>query len=288
MELKLSVVIVTKDRAQKLLECIESINSQSQKPKEIIIIDSSSANNRRIFSKFSKLKIKYLFENRTMTQGRNRGIETSTGDIVLFLDDDAMIENGYIRNLLDFYEMNWNDDTFAGAEGLIINDKDRRFLQRIAHFPKVPRRHDSYVVRILHGCNMSFRRSVLDAYRFDEDTFGYYADDDDICSRISKKYRLYFVPAAKVVHSHTSTGGARQDPFRNFNTLVYNKFYIFLKSKSIKHFVSLVIAYTTAFIRVFIFYGGRKSAAVKGMGYGFFRIVKSAIKRDFSSEVRKS
>lgn len=283
---RVSIVVCTKDRIDKLQECITSIKNQTKKPHELIIIDSSEKSCNKLL-KTKKLDLRYFFQNLTMTQARNLGIDKSRGDIVLFLDDDAILEKDYIENLLKFYETMWNDKKFAGAEGFITNDNNKRFMERVLLFPKIPERNESYVVGILHGCNMSFKKSVLLQHRFDENTFGYYADDDDICSRISKKYRLYFVPEARLVHNHTPTGGARINDFSNFNTLVYNKFYIYRKTKTIKKTASLCLFYTVTFLRIFVFYKGRKSEAVKGVFYGFFRIFRSALKRDFKEEVRK-
>jgi hypothetical protein len=61
--------------------------------------------------------------------------------------------------------------------------------------------------RLLVGCNMGFRRDVLEQYWFDE-AMTLYCDEDDLALRMSRGGRAFrFVPEAVVVHRHPITIG---------------------------------------------------------------------------------
>ena len=52
------------------------------------------------------------------------------------------------------------------------------------------------------GCMMSYNRKVLNEYTFDESYDGYsHGEDVDFSHRVSKKYKIYFTPHAKVYHN---------------------------------------------------------------------------------------
>lgn len=51
------------------------------------------------------------------------------------------------------------------------------------------------------GCSMSFRREVLEKYHFDESLVGYSMREDlDMSYRVSKKYKILYLPSAQLLH----------------------------------------------------------------------------------------
>jgi SAM-dependent methyltransferase len=90
-----SVVIPTKDRLEFLLRSLESINRQSKKPQEIVVI-----NNGNQFSQYEEQEIRHscdLVSNlriidaqqlKDVSACRNRGLQASTSRYVTYLDDD--------------------------------------------------------------------------------------------------------------------------------------------------------------------------------------------------------
>lgn len=88
----LSVIICTYNRAGYLKQVLESLSVQTLIDEfEIIIIDDGSSDDTRDIAKsFSDtLAAKYFYQkNAGLASARNHGIFASTGEIVLFLDDD--------------------------------------------------------------------------------------------------------------------------------------------------------------------------------------------------------
>ncbi|EQB4333369.1 glycosyltransferase family 2 protein [Providencia stuartii] len=92
-----SVIITTKNRKLFLQRAIKSILSQSLLPEEIIIIDDNSNESEKItLSEIEKYKkgnnINFFTHYNELSMGgnysRNKGFELSSGDIIMFLDDD--------------------------------------------------------------------------------------------------------------------------------------------------------------------------------------------------------
>lgn len=91
MDKLISIIIPTFNRAHTLPKAIESVLNQSANNWELIIIDDGSTDNtKEVLGDFVKDdKIKYYFQNNAgVSAARNRGVELSKGDYLIFLDSD--------------------------------------------------------------------------------------------------------------------------------------------------------------------------------------------------------
>jgi GT2 family glycosyltransferase len=112
-------------RPEPLLKLLQSVQSQTVYPDEILIIDGSLNNETEVVlsqNQFENLKY-YLVdnENRGLTKQRNFGINkvNDTVEVVCFLDDDTVLEPNYFENLLQTY--NQFPDAL-GVGGYICNE----------------------------------------------------------------------------------------------------------------------------------------------------------------------
>ena len=103
--MKVSIIIPTKNRINMLNECINSIENQSRKPEEIIIIGDVSdiLTNEFIKNLKSNMNIIYLSMTGGTCKKRNQGIKQSNGDVLLFMDDDAILQRDYIKHLISAF-----------------------------------------------------------------------------------------------------------------------------------------------------------------------------------------
>ena len=93
---KVSVIVRVFNREDLLGNCLESIENQSLKDIEIICVDDGSSDGsfdilKQFSSKDARFKI-YQQENSGAGSARNRGIEESCGEYILFVDSDDYIE----------------------------------------------------------------------------------------------------------------------------------------------------------------------------------------------------
>ncbi len=283
----ISIVMVTMNREQRALRSLEAVLRQTDKPDEIIVVDSSDTralggSGKKLFVK-SKIKFVYIYKKASMTEARNIGINKSKGDIVLFIDDDVVLYSDYIVKLQKFYK----EFPEAGGACGYLCDGNKFLIDRWTKFPNVPSLDEPFTIFSLHGSNMSFRKKVFDDYMFHEGLKGYYADDDEFSARVSRKYKIYLVPYMQCIHEHTSTGGARLDPFIDYNTMIFNRYYVYTqKKKSLFNWLHYIFSDSLILLRVLIHHPHR-GRALSGAFRGYKRIMRNIFKDDITSELKK-
>ena len=103
--MKISTVIVSRNRANKLRRCIKSIINGTVFPDELIIIDNNSTDNTKkvvddLIKRNKSKNIIYVLEEKIgIPCARNKGLKESKYDIVSFTDDDCIVDKNWIKNL---------------------------------------------------------------------------------------------------------------------------------------------------------------------------------------------
>lgn len=117
---KISVVIPSYNTGKSLPRAIESIQKQTCRPDEIIVVDDGSEDDTKSVVKNIPGDIQYHFqENKGVASARNKGLDLATGDLITFIDaDDIWVENK-IEIQLDLLKKKPEADVIIG------------FLQRI-------------------------------------------------------------------------------------------------------------------------------------------------------------
>lgn len=99
--MKVSVILPTFGRVSYLKNCLDSIENQTEKPYEVLVIGHQSDLDTKFFFENlqKKLNLKYIEIKGGSCKSRNIGIYNSSGDVLLFIDDDCILEEDYIKNL---------------------------------------------------------------------------------------------------------------------------------------------------------------------------------------------
>ena len=113
---KISIVIPTWNSQDTIAECLSSIYAQECIDFcEVIVVDDCSTDaTLDIIEKFP-CKIVRLTKHSGAAVARNEGVKQSTGDIVLFLDSDVLLQNGMIRYIIHRFEENPEVDVIQGV-----------------------------------------------------------------------------------------------------------------------------------------------------------------------------
>jgi len=275
----ISVIIPTKNRTQDVIRCLGSISSQTILPDEIIIVDSSDTEELKSeLNAFYALHIKYIHSKPGLTLQRNIGIRISSGDGIVFLDDDVTLDKNYIKEIMYVFD-SYPARLIGGVTGEIVSEeREETLIQRFGRFGSetfaviffLPRYGDGRFqlsgfptmikngsvdkitnVEFLYGCNMAFKREVISRFKFDENLHAYsWGEDDDIAYRVSRKYQNICTPFARLVLNDfsPSTGGSK---YAVMKMTIENHYYLFKKNfpQDLKHKVAFHWSVVGLFIR---------------------------------------
>jgi glycosyltransferase involved in cell wall biosynthesis len=106
MNPKISVVIPTYNRAEKVCDAIESVLSQTFSDLEVIVVDDGSSDNTgQILNETFGNRIRYFQQaNQGASVARNKGIAEAQGIWIAFLDSDDLWENNKLEWQLKAFE----------------------------------------------------------------------------------------------------------------------------------------------------------------------------------------
>ena len=238
-----SIVISTFNRADSLERTLQSLRYLDYPNFEVIVVNGPSTDGtEKILTKWKQeIKVGACAEI-NLSVSRNIGIAMASGEIVAFIDDDAIPEPEWLSRIMAGYE----NDEVAGVGGatydydgyrlhskFIISNRSGgyRFENKINPTPYYNFPHsEEYCAHL--GTISSFRRDVLfDIGGFDEE-FDYYLDETDVCIRmIDNGYVIKFVDDAFIHHKFLPSHIRNEHRFpKNWYPIIKNTVYFACKN----------------------------------------------------------
>jgi len=220
----ISVIVCTYKREKYLVEAIYSLLKQKTNDAfnyEIIIVDNSiDGTARSVVEQLRNIdskKVKYYNEKQPgLSNARNAGINQASGDIIAFLDDDAVAEEDWLYELWRVY-IEYKDAVCVGGkvEMVIPREVDIKWIPEdffaylsILDFGDklfYAQDHTEYPI----GVNISYKREVFNRIGLFDSTLGRKSssllscEDSEFCFRIQKNIndgKIYYNPNAIVKH----------------------------------------------------------------------------------------
>ncbi|MDI9623759.1 MAG: glycosyltransferase family protein [Methanothermobacter sp.] len=99
--MKLTIIIPTYNEEEYLPRLLESIKNQDFKDYEIIVADANSTDKTREIAEMYGCKI---VEGGLPAEGRNNGAKIAQGELLLFLDADVVLTEGYLKDAIKEFE----------------------------------------------------------------------------------------------------------------------------------------------------------------------------------------
>jgi glycogen(starch) synthase len=205
-----SVVINTYNRARSLQSVLAALPRQNYSPFEVIVVNGPSDDGTGEVLERHRDWIRVgTCQDKNLSVSRNVGIAMAQGEIVAFLDDDAVPDENWLTQLVPVFEA----PDVGGACGLIFDHTGYRLQYRHVVCNRLSfadtRRTTAPPDLCFPGTMTfphvmgvgAFRRSVLQEVGGFDEEYEYFLDETDLCLRIIEAgYRLSQVAGGYVYH----------------------------------------------------------------------------------------
>jgi GT2 family glycosyltransferase len=215
--LTVSVVICTFNRKEWLERCLAGIQALDPAPSEVIVVDGPSTDGTREYlerlSVQGTIRIVPQPSLDGISAARNLGLGVVKGDVVCFIDDDAIPAKGWLAAIISGY----SGERVGGVGGPVQYMSGELAMGRnaISVFGDWSDESKGESVEGLYpvmvGCNMSFRTSVIKGVGGFDPYFRYHQDETDACLRVLLSgHEIHYVEGASVRHEWCE-GSYRKD-----------------------------------------------------------------------------
>ena len=276
----ITIIIVTYNSEKFIRKCIESIYLKTKSTDfEIIVVDNNSKDKtvEIIYKEFKNVRLIRNKKNIGFAAANNIAMERSSGDFIMLLNPDTILDNNAIGILMDSMIKNENIGC-VGAKLLYFDGSLQFSCRRFPNFinvffgrrsifrylfPKNPISREfmlenmnynySHDVDWVMGAAMMIRREMINTVgNFDEQYF-LFVEDTDLCYRIKQSgKRIVYVPEAVIKHFHGASirkGFSRAHLHHNIGMYKFFKKYYSKQNKAFGF-----ILYCTILIRLVIVY----------------------------------
>lgn len=219
-----SVVIITWNRKEDVLESIQSIYDQNYQNVEILVVDNGSTDGtaEALAQRFPAVKVFALSRNAGVSAGRNLGVCAAKGEIIFFLDSDASLAEDTLGSVVQKFQ----HDPATGVISCKILNFYTQEVDRIGWiFNQTDKMNQDVAFSSYSFCEggAAVRRQVFDrAGLFWEDLF-FGREGDELSLRVwDAGFKILYWPEATVYHRvspHKRIAGGERSYFDLRNCL---------------------------------------------------------------------
>ena len=207
-----SILVVNWNGKEFIQKCLESLEGQSYKNFEIILVDNASTDNSIdiIEKNFPNVNLIKNNENVGFAEGNNIGIKKSKGEIICLFNPDAVADKNWLSIMVNSLQSSkkigaatgklfYLGDKFGKDKVFCTWSKVNTFSANTYNF------HDDEPISkvdYLSGAAMVVKKSVIDKIGLMDKDYFLYFDETDWCARMIRAgYELLYVPTAIAWHA---------------------------------------------------------------------------------------
>lgn len=212
--MKASVIIVSRGRPEYLRRALVGVGQLWYGSFEIVVVaDPKGCGVVREMGLGSRVKL-VPFDQANISEARNHGIAAAAGEILAFIDDDAVPEPGWLTALVAPFQ----DPEIVQVGGLVLGRNGItpqwpfRTINALGETRVLPETDgpafhpglEPGEAAKTEGTNMAFRRESLVAIGGFDPAFRFFLDESDVNLRL-RGQRVLFVPDAVVHHGFAAS-----------------------------------------------------------------------------------
>ena len=197
--MRASVVIPCRNAVRTVPEAVASVRSQTEPPAEIVVVDDASTDGSAGAARAAGARVVVNPARRNAGGARNVGIEATEGDLVAFLDADAVAPRDWLERARRSFE---SDPWIAGVGGRIVNGRPGRYGELDYYL-----NHSEWIAAGAPAAKANiptmaivYRREAIGPVRFPETNSG--EDTAFALAVTARGGRLWYDPAIEVTHRH--------------------------------------------------------------------------------------
>jgi len=210
---EVTIIILNYNGGEDVLACLESVMQIVHPRCEVFVVDNGSTDGSpdRIADRFPWVKIITTGSNLGFPAGNNIGIKQSSGEWILLLNDDVVVDREILKDLIAAAEAD-PQVGIAGPAILYYKEPEKLwsaggrinlcgFTEHIDKGMGLEACRSPHYVDYITGCAMLIKRAVLAKIGLlDEDYFLYF-EDADYCARARRAgFKCLYVPSPTVWH----------------------------------------------------------------------------------------
>ncbi|KPP86481.1 MAG: putative glycosyltransferase [Rhodobacteraceae bacterium HLUCCO07] len=211
-----SVVIVSRDRPESLIWCLTGVAGLRYPGFEVVVVADSPGVAAVRASRFAGRVKLIAFDRANISEARNLGVSQAAGEVVAFIDDDAVPEPTW----LTFLTAPLADPGVAAVGGFVRGRNGISFQWKARMVDTCGRAEpldvDEAQPTVLHpgpgqaikteGTNMALRRQVLARLGGFDPNFRFYLDETDLNIRLARAgMATAIAPMAQVHHAYAAS-----------------------------------------------------------------------------------
>jgi glycosyltransferase involved in cell wall biosynthesis len=191
-EKRFSIIIPTYNRADLVMETLETVFNQSYPGYEVLVVDNCSTDNTQELLRplAESGRIRYIRHDRNYERARSRntGIKNATGEFVTFLDSDDFLYPDCLKDANQFIRENPGILFFQVLYELVNNKRERIYSYS---FPSLKNQYKAIASGNFISCIGGFiHRDIYQTMQFNEDPRMIGAEDHEVWFQVLARYRM--------------------------------------------------------------------------------------------------